>query len=169
MPQNIENLKQLGDKFGEIYYEWTISEHNNHKRSYGWYILMIIVSAALIIWSIITANFLFALIIILVIFILFLKEYSGSSQLKFRILEDGILIGNQFFSYKELASFYMIYDPPYVKKLFFSTKGLSPDISIPLNDMNPLPIRESLLEFLEEDLDKENESIDDQLETILKL
>jgi hypothetical protein len=56
-----------------------------------------------------------------------------------------------------------------VKKIFFNFKGMHPTISIPLDKMNPLVIRQKLLAYLPEDLEKEHQTFDDQLETIFKL
>ena len=156
-------------EFGEILFEWKIPEFAEHKRTSLWYLVMMLLALILIIYSLFTANFLFALIIILVIFIVFLKTYTRPRNLKFKITEDGVLIGNQFFSYNDINNFYFIYDPPAVKKLFFTLKGLSPHLSIPLNNMNPLAIRERLLEYIDEDLEREHQTFEDQLETILKL
>ena len=96
-------------------------------------------------------------------------SYTFPKKLRFKITEDGILAGNQFFEYHRFRNFYIIYDPPMVKKLFFGLKGMSPDFSVPLDDMDPLAVRKALLDYLDEDLDKEHQNIDDQLETILKL
>jgi len=44
-----------------------------------------------------------------------------------------------------------------------------PDISVDLDNINPVALRKRLLKYLDEDLEKEYQTIDDQLETILKL
>jgi len=161
---NIEN-----NDFGQVFFSWEIPEFIEHIRSPLWYIAVIVIGLILIIYSIWTANFLFALIVILAAFIVFLRSYRQATNLIFQITEDGLIIGNQFFKYDQIKSFYIIYDPPAVKKLFFLLKGLYPVFSISLNDKNPLVIRQKLLEYIKEDLDKKNQSIDDQLETIFKL
>ena len=88
--------KKEGD-FGEIFFEWQIPEYTEHKRSKRWYVYMIALAVILIIYSIFTANFLFALIIILAGFIVFLRVYAQPRQLKFQITEDGLVIGNIFY------------------------------------------------------------------------
>lgn len=170
MPEKTPQIRiNKESEFGKVFFEWKIPEFTKHQRSRRWYMVMILLAGILIIYSIFTANFLFALIIILGVFIIFLRDYSESKDLNFQITEDGLVIGNQFYYYKILSAFYIIYDPPVVKKLFFTLKSVAPDFSIPLNDMNPLLIRKRLLEYLDEDLDKENQTLDDQLESILKL
>ncbi|HDQ22495.1 MAG TPA: hypothetical protein ENN28_00805 [Candidatus Uhrbacteria bacterium] len=169
MEQNQTEKEQEEIGVGEIYFSWKIPEYVLPQRSRRWYFVMLGLAVFLIIYSIFTANFLFALIIIIAIYIIFLRMYHQPKELIFQIAEEGILVGNTFYEYSRIKNFYIIYNPPVVKKLFFTFKGLSPDISIPLEDMNPLVIRKKLLEYIDEDLEKEYQSIDDQLETILKL
>ncbi|MCH7492666.1 hypothetical protein IID19_03715, partial [Patescibacteria group bacterium] len=62
------------------------------------------------------------------------------------------------------------YEPPEVKNLYFDFKtGIRPSISISLESQNPVNIRKKLLEYLEEDTEKENESFSDGLSRMLKL
>lgn len=173
MPQEQENIEEKQtDKeepdYGEVFFKWPIPEFEPKSRTVTWYLAMIVLAGILMSYSIWTQNFLFALIIILITFIVFLKTYSTPRDLMFQITEDGILLGRQFIPYERINSFYFVYKPP-VKKLYFDLKSVAPDLSIELNDMNPLVIREVLLEYLDEDLDKETQSFDDQLDTLLKL
>jgi len=167
--ENITTSDYDPDEFGQVFFAWEVSQYPEHKRTTTWYLVMVILALALIIYSIITANFLFALIIILVTFIIFLRSNESAQKFLFQITEDGILLGNQFISYGALKGFYIIYDPPAVKKLFLELKGIYPDISIALGNENPLPVRDKLLDYLDEDLQKEFQSADDQIETIFKL
>ncbi|MFA5188480.1 MAG: hypothetical protein WC460_03915 [Patescibacteria group bacterium] len=162
-------LQPQDNDFGEVLFQWTIPEYIAHERSLIWYLIMIGLALILIIYSIFTANFLFALIIIVAIFIVFLKSYSQPKELTFQITDQGLILGTQFFPYSRINKFYIIYKPPTVKKIFFDLKGLSPDLSVWLDEMNPLEVRETLLEFLQEDLEKERQTIDDILDTLLKL
>jgi len=157
------------EDFGQIIFQWQVPEYLEHQRSRLWYMVMVGLALILIIYSILTANFLFALVIILVIFIIFLRSYAPPRTLNFQITDEGLLLGNQFFPYNKIKNFYLIYKPPIVKKLFFQLKGFAPDLSINLNNMNPLVVREKLLEYLEEDLEKERQTMDDILEILLKL
>jgi hypothetical protein len=164
-----DSRPQKEGPYGQVFFQWQIPEYMEHVRSTRWYIVMVALAVILIIYSIFTANFLFALVIILIVFIVFLKSYAPPRILDFQITDEGLVLGNQFYAYSKIKSFYVIYKPPAVKKVFFDLKGFSPSLSIWLDDMSPLPIREKLLEHLEEDLEKERQSTDDILETLLKL
>ena len=169
MPET-EGKNEYESDYGEVFFEWNIPEYTSHSRSRMWYLLMVIFAVFLIIYSIFTANFLFALIIILVVFIVFLREYNQPKDLPFQITEDGVLLGNRLIAYEEIHNFYIIYYPPAVKKIFFNLKGVAlNDLSIPLLDNNPVLIREKLLRYLSEDLEQENQTLADLFEQLFKL
>lgn len=169
MPDNKYPQIKKGE-FGQVFHEWEVPEYTTFERSKAWYIVMALIAVALIIISVYTGNFLFALIIILATFIIFLRVYYTPRDLTFQITEDGIIIGNQFFGYESLQNFYIIYYPPTIKKLFFKRKGLNMnDLSIPLKNMNPILVRKSLLTYLNEDLQQEQQSMADIIETLFKL
>ncbi len=155
---------------GKDLHEWEIKEYEQYERGTKWYLLMIIIGSALVIYGIFSGNFLFALIIILFAIILFLQSHQKPTQVPFKITELGLVIGNRFYDYGELESFYIIYDPPEVKSLFVETKStVKPLLRIPLNEHNPLRIRDTLKEFLLEDLEKEEEPYSDKFARAWKL
>ena len=164
-----EEQKKIRPESGEVFYEWAIPEFTEHERGFYWYVIMIVAAIAFIIYSIFTVNYLFAIIIILAVYIVFLRSYSPRKKVTFKIAREGIIIGQEFIPYNRVRNFYIIYKPPFVKKLFFDLKGLIPDIAIPLENKNPLIIRKKLLEYLDEDVNKETQSLTEQLDNLLKL
>ncbi|MCX6740107.1 MAG: hypothetical protein NTZ49_02670 [Candidatus Parcubacteria bacterium] len=168
MATNSENQNQENN-YGKVFFRWKIPEFTEHQRSNLWYLIMIILAVIVVVYCIVITNYFFALIVILATFIVFLRKYEPPKDIIFQITEDGIVLGGQFFEYDKFSGFYILYSPP-VKKIYFKLKGLSPDdLSIPLDNNNPLPIREKLLEYLDEDLNKQHQTISDILETLLKL
>ena len=126
--------------------------------------------AGLLIWSLFTLNILFAFIIILFGVILYLQTKRPPVDVKFNIFEDGIEIGAKFYKYKEINNFWLVYEPPQVKNLYlhFKTK-IKPVLSIPLEKQNPIRIRKLLLKYVDEDLDKDEESFSEILGRRLKI
>ncbi|KKU49315.1 MAG: hypothetical protein UX68_C0001G0063, partial [Parcubacteria group bacterium GW2011_GWA2_46_9] len=71
---------------------------------------------------------------------------------------------------KDLKSFWIIYEPPEVKMLYFDFKNAwRPRLPIPLQDENPIEVRRLLLKYLEEDLSRESEPTSDALSRLLRL
>lgn len=154
MPIQYPTINQTGD----LLYEWRTKEYEQHERSPRWYIIMISLGIALVIYGMFADNFLFSLIIILAAIILFLQSRQDPQQVSLSITELGVGIGSRFYPFTELGDFYIIYDPNVTKMLYIETKSLlRPKLRLPLEDQNPLEIREALLEVLDEDLDREEE------------
>jgi len=154
---------------GKILASWQFPEFIKYKRSWAWYIIASLIALALIIYAILVKNYLFAFIVILIAFVILLYEIKEPILIKFNITEEGLELEDHFYPYKEIKNFWIIYEPPEVKRLYFEFKGLRPRLSIPLLDQNPLKIREIFLNFLNEDLEKEEESTSDFLERKFKL
>ena len=160
MPERITENTLLGD----ILHKWTIEEYSQHERHVIWYIVMVTLGLGLVLFGIATGNFLFSLIVILFGIILFLQSHQTPPQILFQITELGIILNDRFYKYSEFENFYVIYNPPEVKTLFLDPiNNMRPTIRIPLLDMNPVEIKNSLMEFLSEDLEKEEEPLADRM------
>ncbi len=155
---------------GKILASWQFPEFVKYERGSAWYVGASIIGAGLILYSILTNNYLFAIIVILIAFIVLIYLIREPMLINFDITEDGLELGSHFYPHKEIKHFWIIYEPPEVKRLYFEFKsGFRPRISIPLLDQNPLKVREMLLSYLSEDLEKEEESTTDLLERKFKL
>ncbi|HLD31302.1 MAG TPA: hypothetical protein VJB37_00165 [Patescibacteria group bacterium] len=160
MPQIIKEEASLG----EVLQEWTIQEFEKHQRTLVWYIFMGAIGLALVFYGLFTGNFLFALIIVLFVIILFLQTHQEPRSIPFQITDQGLVVGTRFYPYVELEKFYVIYNPPEVKKLYIEPKSLiHPRLQIPLLDQNPLGVKTALREFLPEDVEKEEEPVSDRI------
>ena len=153
----------------DILANWDIPEVEKFERTKTWYLITGIIFILLLIYCVLTTNFLFAVIIIFLAIIQYLNEKVGHTFLTFTITPDGMMVGEKFYPYKKIENFYIIYEPPEIKKLFIIFKSvLQPRLSIPFLDQNPVKIREILTAYLPEDLEKEYEPITDKLGRLLK-
>jgi len=139
-----------------------------------WYFLIFGIGLLLMWYAINDGNFLFALIIILFAVIIFTHHRTDPLDVMFSVYEAGVQVGDRFFRFRELNSFAVVYEPPTIKQLYIipSKAVIRKEISIPLGEQNPLHVRSLLLDFIEEDLDREEESSNDKLTatfTILSL
>lgn len=86
------------------------------------------------------------------------------------ITEDGLLINDKLIEYKDLHQFYIIYYPPEIKNLYFRPKGnLKQRITIPLMDQDPVLVREALLKYLDENLEREETPASEAITKLFKL
>ena len=155
---------------GKVFAKWNFPEFTKYERSKAWYFWMTFLVVLLLAYSVITINFLFAVIIIIAAITYLLIYRHDPEYVTFSIREDGLEDDERFFPFEAIKSFYIIYQPPEVKTLFFEFKSLiKPRLAIPLENQNPVEIRKILLKYLEEDLEKEDEPFSEGLGRMFKL
>jgi len=164
MPEEIKKEDR-----GRVLASWTFPEYIKHKRTAGWYIWALILIAGLLFYSFWTANFLFAVMVIVVFMIVVFHNLREPYILECIIFEDGLQISSKFHVWSDIKKFWVVYQPPEVKTLYFNFKGLTPTISVDLGDQNPVQIRELLLKYLKEDLTQDKELAGDELSRWLKI
>jgi len=165
----LQNNKELEDKHGKALFSWEIEGVEKHNRSLMWYVFSGIIGAALLVYSIWTVNFLFAVIILMFAVITVINEMKGQVYVECKIMENGLIISEQHYHWKEIENFWMVYQPPYIKNIYFELKGARPRLSIPLNSQNPNKIREFLRKYVHEDLDREQEPLSEYIGRVLKI
>ncbi|MAF13669.1 MAG: hypothetical protein CMI53_02125 [Parcubacteria group bacterium] len=155
--------------YGKVFFNWKFSEFPQYHRDSNWYVWGGIIVGFFLVYSFFTANLLFGLIVIISALLIIMFQRSND-EVEFKITEDGILVNNKFFEYKKIENFYIIYEPPEVKTLYFELTGFfNPRIPISFEDQNPVEVRDVLLKYLTEDLERENEPVSDQTSRMFKL
>lgn len=158
------------DRATEPLLRWVIPEYTQHERGRNWYIVAGLIAGFFLVYAIATANFLFAVIVLLGLVTLFVRHQHAPMNLEVAIYQDGIAVGERHFEWKELKDFWIVFHPPEVKTLYISFQnGWRPRLPIPLEDTNPMKVRQELLVYLEEDLDREDEPTMDALSRLLKI
>lgn len=149
---------------------WEIPEYREHSRSRRWYGIAAALAALLLVWSVVSANFLFAIIIVIIAITMILQDRNHAPRIAFAIQQDGVVIGARAYAWSSFKNFWLYYEANGPKHLFLEWKsGIRPRLAIPLENKNPLRIRTILLQFLPEDIQKENEPLSEQLARLLKL
>ncbi len=183
-----EPITQNHADYGEILASWQFPEHFKHDRSPKWYVIFFVIIAGIILLSIFglnvtlfkisgqpftlsfDKNYLFIILLVLFLILYFYYEKKEIENITIVLTEDGLLMNNKFIDYKTIDNFYLVYFPPKIKNLYFQPKNLfKPLIVVPLEDENPIEIREILLRYLKEDLEKEEMPTSESLSKIFKL
>ena len=164
------NLSKQPTTIGDIVYKWKVREYEPQERTQRWYLLMGIIAVLLIIFGIFTANYLFILVVVLFSIVLMLHGVQPPLEINFIITELGIVVGQRFYKYSELQNFWIIYNPPEVKNLYFGfDKFFKHRLTIPLHNYDPRPIRDHLIQYVEEDLEQEEEPFSERLARVFRL
>ena len=84
---------------------------------------------------------------------------------------EGLKLGQKFYSYDELKNFCVLYRPKEsIKNLYFEFKNnMRPRLSLPLRNLDALTVRNFLVRYLDEDLERSNPPLSEQLTKLLKL
>ncbi|MBT3412905.1 MAG: hypothetical protein HOJ15_00290 [Candidatus Jacksonbacteria bacterium] len=150
--------------------EWTFPEYTKQNHSLLWYIIAGIVAGLLLIYALVDGNFLFAVLILAFSVIILFHDHKDPNKVACQLDADGVHVGRLVYEYKDLASFWIMYEPPKTKVLYIEFKNkIKPRFKIPLEDENPLVVREFLLNYLKEDLEQENTPLSDQFSDVLKI
>lgn len=157
------------EDFGLELFGWTVDEYDRHVRGPAWFALAFLAAVGLILYALITQNFLFAIIIVMFGVIIGLSALREPERIPFRATTRGVVVGELFVPYKDLKDFWIVYEPPYVKNLYFEHKNpLTPRIVIPFEDADPVEVRATLLAHLDEN-GRSEEPLGDLLGRVLKL
>lgn len=150
--------------------KWSFEEYIRHQRGRGWYFWAFLVAGAIILHSLLTGNWLFALIIIMIGIIMVINHAQNPRKINFEINHKGLKLGTKQYEYSQISKFWIIYQPPHVKNLYLDFKSpFTPRLSIPLEKENPVHIKSFLRDYLEEDLDQEQEPFSESLGRLLKM
>ncbi|MFZ4632152.1 MAG: hypothetical protein ACOYL8_03025 [Patescibacteria group bacterium] len=167
----------------EKYIRWQVPEYKIPERGRNWYIIAAIFLFICIFFSFFTisnwrlvflgaaSNFLFVVILLIAGAIMYINERRDPLIVTFEIGPEGIKIGSKFYDYDELRSFCVLYKPKEsIKQLYFDFKSSTKmRLSVPLRRMDALTVRNFLVRYLNEDLERENEPLSEQLTKLLKL
>ena len=90
--------------------------------------------------------------------------------MQFAITPAGIRVGRKFIRHRDIAHFWIVYKPGHVKALYLRPAVWTvPQLSIPLEDQDPLQVRGTLLQYVPENLNEEAEPVSEALGRMLKL
>lgn len=133
-------------------FEWSALEHHHSgEKSPDWYWGIGIVAIAMAVLATFFGNILFALLILLATFVLFVHKHTHPKMMRYAITRKGIWVGEDLYPYDSLESFW-VEDEIDEQILFKSSRPLMTYIILPLPDnVNPDQIREYLLEYLDEE------------------
>ncbi|MEK7546167.1 MAG: hypothetical protein AAB554_03790 [Patescibacteria group bacterium] len=164
-----EDILDAIEDQGERVFGWLVDEYERHERGPVWYAISFLVGVALILYALITQNFLFAIILVMFGVIIGLSTLRDPERILFQVTTRGVAVGHLFVPFKELKDFWIVYEPPYVKNLYIEHKNaLTPRIVVPIDDADPVDVRRALLEYLNED-GRTEEPLGDLLGRVLKL
>ena len=149
---------------------WEAPSHVEHERGSGWYLAAAVIALVFVAYAVWTANFLFAFIILLMAILVVLAGNEKPHPVLCQIGETGIVWGGKLHPYNDIDQFALVYQPPMAKVLYVDFRSaLKPRLRIPLEDQNPIELRDHLKQYVAEDLDLQSEHFSDIVARLLKI
>jgi len=148
----MQDEKNGGKDEALINLEWRAFEFEKYEKGPIWFIIVGALALILFTVALLLKSFIFAVMIILAVFAVFIYALKEPRLINFKIDGKGILIDHKLYEYQDLKSFWIFYDPPETKELSIqSKKWLAPLIKIPLAEEDPTIIRNALIKFIPEE------------------
>lgn len=130
---------------------WEAYEHEHLERSGDWYWALGIFAVATALISILFGNFFFAILILIAAFTLGMLAKSPPPLVEFELSDRGIRVGDTMHRFEEIISFWVEEHDAVSPILLVDTiKWLSPNLVIPLENVDPKLVRAYLVERADE-------------------
>ena len=134
--------------------EWEGREYDHNPKDADWYWTLGIIAAAAAIASILFSNYLFAVLIVVGTAAIALHAAKVPSVHRFRLVENGILIGEEFHPFERMLSFSVLEDiegeyPPMIS--IKTESWSSPHLIIPLEGVDVDKIYGYFLQHVDEE------------------
>jgi len=130
---------------------WSAYEHERIERSGDWFWALGIVAVSVALTSILFSNVLFAILIIVAAFTVGIIARTPPELIDFEISDRGIRVGGALHRYDEIISFWVEDEHDREPLLLVdTTKFMSPNLIIPIENIDPALVRAFLQERVEE-------------------
>jgi hypothetical protein len=166
---NNNNTNQAPQK-GEVIFSWQHQDYVVYQKDWRWYALSATLLVIAVAWTFWDANYLFGLFLIIFYLTVLLYENRPPEVVDFIVTPLGIRSGKRFYYWREIDHFYIVYKAEGIKNLYLEFKNpINGRLIIPLDGQDAVALRDYLLKYLREDLDREAEPLSEQLRRLLKL
>ena len=140
---------------------WSAPEFVHYPKSKTWFGVFAVMGLALVGYFLTQKDFLTSSMFLLLFLMLMFVARAKPRQIEVTLSGRGIKLNETIVPYQQIKSFWLVYEPDQVKTLNFETTAyLNRFLTVQLADQDPVAVREYLLDFLPEDLDREERVID---------
>lgn len=156
--------------FTKAVFSWIAPEYHQHPKSIRWWVTAAVVLLIALILEAISGNWTFlAATLIFALVYWYTENHHPARHTKIVISAMGIKVGHTTIPYSQIKSFWIVYNPPEVKKLYLRLdRNYLSDLVLELENQDPLAIREFLRNHLEELADRQ-ETVSDFILRTFKL
>lgn len=147
---------------------WQGPEYEHYPKEKTWYAVATVILSAIIVYALVTNSPIMAITFVLIGIVGYIQLERFPRVLDFRVTTDGVMAGNELYEYDNIKSFWIFYEPPHTKILSLHTDALlTPYIHIPVHQIDPVKLRDILMEYVPEV--KQKPTLVDTLERLLRI
>jgi hypothetical protein len=137
----------------KVIFEWEGREYEHNPKSADWYWALGIVAVAGSVASILFANYLLVVLIVVAAVTISLHGTKHPPLHRFRVVEHGLIIGEELFHFEHMVSFSVLEDidgtfPPLLS--IHNDSWLSPHLMVPLEGVDADAVYEYFLHHVDE-------------------
>ena len=148
---------------------WKAPEYIYHEKSFLWFIIAAIVAFLLVIYGLETYGWTFCVAVVVFAGVYYMFYRHKPEIIDVKLSRIGVKVGRHVFPYSNIRNFWIVYDPPFVKKIYFRMMSkLHPDIFVPLDGVDIAEVKHILSKYVEE-IKGKAEPISDTLVRFFKL
>lgn len=148
----VNDYDRTSPMIGDILLAWRTLEHEHFDITPRAYMIVGGALLCIIAYAIFTDSPLMAIVFILIGAVGYLSTQKEPRELEYLVTSKGVAAGRDFYSYREMASFWIFEDTDFLPFVSFSLpEKFAQHIHIPIGDVEPETLREALLEFLPEE------------------
>ena len=134
--------------------EWEGREYDHNPKDADWYWALGIIAVAGTVASVLFGNYLLAILIVIAAVAFALHAAKQPPLHRFRLVEQGIMIGDELHPFERMISFSVLEDvegefPPMIS--IKTESWLSPHLIVPLEGVDPDAIYAYFLQHVDED------------------
>ncbi len=135
---------------------WQGKDFEHKEKRADWFIILGMLSITGIVIAVMVKNFSFALVIAIAGFALFVFSLKNPKEITHELNEKGLVVDTILYPYSSMENFWVDEeDSEYPQLLIAVRKGLAPQLTVPLKNVDPDSVRSFLLEHLEEEFQRE--------------
>jgi len=142
--------------------KWKVPEYPQYVRGRNWYIIASILGILLLTYSVITGNFLFAVIVILAVLISVVSSRSQAEIVEFKLFHDGVKMGDMMYSWDKFQAYWIVKeeDKENHYNLGLDLKNvLKTDLYVPIKNYDIKEVEEFVAKHLKKNPDRKEEPL----------
>ena len=147
---------------------WSAPEFVHYQKGQVWFFFLTVIGLGFAVYFFVQKDFLTATLFLLMFIIVFGFAKAKPKTMQIVLDGAGIKFNESRIPYQQLKTFWIVYNPPETKTLNFESSAyVNRFITLQLENEDPVKIRRFLLEYLPEDLDR-NEHLSHRIARALR-